>query len=202
MISLVIGLGNIGEKYAGTRHNLGFEVLDLVFEKLGLEDRKSGPFYYRAEKKIDDRIVRFVWPTTYMNNCGIAVSHALAEFGVSPEDMLVVVDDYNLPLGKLRIRLKGSDGGHNGLESIINHLKSRDFPRLRLGIGPIPENIGSIDFVLGRFSCEEAGNKKKMLEKAGDVVLYSFNHRLEEAMTIYNSDPAPDEENDEQSGAV
>ena len=194
MISLVIGLGNIGEKYAGTRHNLGFEVLDLVVEKLGLRNRKSGPFYYWADKEIDGRIVRFVWPTTYMNNSGVAVSHAMAEFGLSLKEMLVVVDDYNLPLGKLRIRAKGSDGGHNGLESIISHLESRDFSRLRLGIGPIPDNMGTIEFVLGRFLGEEAENKKKMLEKAGEAVLYSLNHRPEEAMTIYNSDPAPDEE--------
>ncbi|MEW5923207.1 MAG: aminoacyl-tRNA hydrolase [Candidatus Zixiibacteriota bacterium] len=193
MISLIIGLGNIGEKYAGTRHNLGFDVLDLIFKKWRLRRRREHSLYAWAEKKSDGREIRLIWPTTYMNNSGAAVSQAMADFELDLSEILVVVDDYNLPLGKMRIRKRGSDGGHNGLESIINHLGSGEFMRLRLGIGPIPENIGSIEYVLGHFPDEEAEKVKKMLEKAGDAVLYSLTHRPEEAMSIYNSDPAPDE---------
>jgi len=197
MISLIIGLGNIGEKYVGTRHNLGFEVLDRIFAKWRLKKREISPFYVSASKKIEDRTVRLIWPTTYMNNSGVAVSQAMADFDVKPEEILVIVDDYNLPLGKMRIRTKGSDGGHNGLESIIEHLGSNEFLRFRLGIGPISGNTDIIEFVLGRFSGEELEKRNKMLGKAAEGVLYSLNHRPEEAMTIYNVNPAPDEASSE-----
>ena len=193
MISLIVGLGNIGTKYAGTRHNLGFEVLDIIFKKWRLRRRREHPLYTWAEKEFHNRKIRLIWPTTYMNNSGAAVSQAMADFELNLDEILVIVDDYNLPLGKMRIRKRGSDGGHNGLESIISHLGSGEFMRLRLGIGPIPENIGSIDYVLGRFPETETEKVKKMLEKAGDAVLYLLTHRPEEAMSIYNSDPAPDE---------
>lgn len=193
MISLIIGLGNIGEKYAETRHNLGFDVLNLIFDRWRLRRRREKPLYFWAEKEYQGRKIRLVWPTTYMNNSGAAVSQALADFGLNLDEILVVVDDYNLPLGKVRIRKKGSDGGHNGLESIISHLQSRDFMRIRLGIGPIPENVGSIEFVLERFSGDQLEKRKKMLDKGADAVLYSLTHRPEEAMGIYNSDPAPEE---------
>jgi len=202
MVSMIIGLGNIGEKYAGSRHNLGFMVLDRIFEKWHPGDKKRAPDYEYAEKSIGGRVVRLFWPTTYMNNSGLAVSRALLDFGLELKDILVVVDDYNLPLGKIRVRIKGSDGGHNGLESIINHFETGDFMRLRLGIGPIPENNDTIKFVLGRFFDEELENRNKMLGKAVEAVLYSLNHRPEEVMTKYNSNPAPDEAINDETGAV
>jgi PTH1 family peptidyl-tRNA hydrolase len=192
MISLIIGLGNIGIRYAETRHNIGFDLLDLLSLKWKFRQKDGPGDYYFGEKEIDGRMIRFIWPTSLMNNSGIAALQAMAKYNLTPADILVIYDDFNLPLGKMRIRASGSDGGHNGMESIIFHLRTEEILRLRLGTGPLPENMDPTEFVLGRFSDDEVEIRNKMLEKGAEAVLYLLSYRPEEAMTRYNQDPAPD----------
>ena len=191
MISTIIGLGNIGDKYSGTRHNLGFELLNQLSQELGIKPSAGSGDYYISEKTVNDTDIRLIWPATYMNNSGLAVKQILERFDLSPDSILVLCDDINLPLGKIRIRTGGSDGGHNGLGSIIYFLETEEFPRLRMGVGPLPENSDQIEFVLGRFFDKESKIVKKMLVESGEAVLYLLKNRLEEAMSKYNINPAP-----------
>nr|MBN2276928.1 aminoacyl-tRNA hydrolase [candidate division Zixibacteria bacterium] len=194
MIDIIIGLGNPGPKYAHSRHNLGFDLLDLICEKWQITRRIRRNNYLFVVKEVSGKEKTIIWPVTFMNNSGQAVLKALEDFGIIPGRALIVTDDFNLPLGRIRLRSSGSDGGHNGLQSIIYHLETEDIPRLRLGIGPIGENIDQLDFVLGKFTAEEAEKRKKMLEIGADCVLYLLTHNLEEAMSIYNQTPAPDQD--------
>jgi PTH1 family peptidyl-tRNA hydrolase len=199
MISLVAGLGNVGPEYVGTRHNLGFEVIDLICRGWGGVVRKERGSYFWTERELENRTIKFIWPTTYMNDSGVAIEQALDDFGLKTDDILVVYDDFELPLGRLRIRTKGSGGSHKGMVSIIEHLGTEDILRLRLGTGPLPAETESEAFVLSRFLENEVETKQKMLEKSAEAVLYLLRNRPEEAMSLYNQNPAPDER---ESGAV
>ena len=192
MISLIIGLGNPGIKFAETRHNLGYDLLDKLSLEWKIRQKAGLGDYYLAEKEFDGRIVRLIWPTTYMNASGNAAIQAMVAFNLTPADMLVVYDDFELPLGNIRIRINGSHGNHNGMESVIVGLGTEEILRLRMGTGPMPEDIDPIQFVLGRFSDEEGKIKNKMLDKSGEAVLYLLRNRPEEAMNVYNNNPAPE----------
>jgi len=187
MISLVLGLGNIGRRYEKTRHNVGFEVLDLVYEKLGARRQPPTSDYDWAKKKLNQQMIILAWPKTYMNLSGLAARALLQVNHLEPEEMLVVVDDFNLPLGRLRFRPAGSEGGHNGLESIIEELQTERFPRLRLGIGPVTGNLDAVDFVLEKFTSEESEPVKKMIALAAEAVIFALHNRFEEAMSKYNN---------------
>jgi PTH1 family peptidyl-tRNA hydrolase len=208
MISTIIGLGNIGKKYERTRHNLGFDLLNLIAAKFGVKAGPADGDYYLAEMESEGRTIRLVWPTTYMNNSGRAVAQVLERYQLSPDGLLICYDDFNIPLGTIRIRPGGSHGGHNGLESIIYHIGTDEVPRLRMGVGPIPVGIDPINFVLSRFSDNEIDIVNKMLDIGRDSVLYLLNNSVEKAMSLYNRsvetpanvDPAPDKAQD--SGAV
>jgi PTH1 family peptidyl-tRNA hydrolase len=191
MISTIIGLGNIGKKYTGTRHNLGFEILDRLANSWGIKPGPSDGDYYYAEKRLRDRTIRLIWPTTYMNNSGLAVAQVVEHIQLSPNELLVVYDDFVLPLGRLRIRPEGSDAGHNGMASIIYNLNTELIARLRMGVGPVPPDVDPVVFVLSRFEEKELPDKNKMLDKAAESVLYLLEHNIAEAMNIYN--PAPEE---------
>ena len=198
--SLIVGLGNIGSKYAGTRHNVGFEVVERVAQTLKARRLPPSSSFESAEATIpgDDglacRIV-LALPTTHMNRSGVAVAELLEEFGLTPQEMLVIVDDVDLPLGALRFRAGGSDGGHKGLYSIIERLETEDFPRLRLGVGRPADNEETAYYVLSRFRTEEADQVKRMVALAAEGVIFAATHRLEEAMSGYNINPAlPDPE--------
>jgi len=196
MISLVVGLGNIGSEYSGTRHNVGFEVVNRVAQKFNARLLPERPWFESAEVSLPEvGHLILAWPTTYMNRSGLAVAELLEELPVRPDQMLVVLDDVNLPLGTLRFRSGGSDGGHHGLQSIIGQLSTQDFPRLRLGIGRPADNPDVTDFVLGSFLPEEAEPAERMLALAAEAVIFAVTHRFEEAMSKYNGNPAlPDEE--------
>lgn len=187
MFSLILGLGNIGDEYQGTRHNLGFDVVKKVQQALELPFQPTTDLYDWVKKEFDDRCLILAWPKTYMNRCGVAARSLLETHGLTPERMLVVVDDFNLSLGGIRIRPAGSDGGHNGLASLIEVLQTENFPRLRLGIGPVPDNRDRIDFVLSRFEPDEVELVKKMIDTAAEAVLFMLDHSLSEAMDKYNS---------------
>src|SRR5690554_2823505 len=134
-MSIIIGLGNIGQDYEGTRHNIGFEVVDLHAKTLSATfGPGNGPFVV-AEGRHRGRKVILVKPTTFMNRSGTAVKKALAKYSSKKEDMLIIYDDLNLELGDIKLKNQGSAGGHNGIADIIEKLGSRDFPRIRFGIG-------------------------------------------------------------------
>ncbi|MGD8627789.1 MAG: aminoacyl-tRNA hydrolase [bacterium] len=181
---LVFGLGNPGDRYRGTRHNVGKEVLGSILRRLGLELRPGRGDFYRAHDP--DRDIHLVVPTTYVNDSGIAASQALESLDARPAELLVLCDDFNLPLGCLRIRKRGSEGGHNGLSSIIYQLGTQDFPRLRMGVGPLPSGVDWADFVLARFTGEEADAAGKMKEEAVQAVLDIAGSGLDAAMNTYN----------------
>jgi PTH1 family peptidyl-tRNA hydrolase len=175
-LKLVVGLGNPGPKYAGTRHNVGFMALEKLVGDAGVGGGAGGAGGgsvggggFRSQAKLLGLVaelgegparLRLLMPQTYMNDSGRSIRAALDWFGFSPEELLVLVDDMDLPLGRLRLRLSGSAGGHNGLRSTISHLGSQEFARLRIGIGAPAENPAerkqrTVGHVLGRFSPAE-----------------------------------------------
>ncbi len=186
MIRLVVGLGNPGKGYALTRHNLGFLVLDRIVEKRKGKFTEQKPDYHLATLRIASAHVRFTKPMSFMNLSGRAVKAIMSTYEIVPSEVLVISDDFALPFGKLRLRLAGSDGGHNGLASVVEHLGTEDFPRLRLGIGPVPENKPAEDFVLEKFSKEELDQLESFLKLGTDCLESAFYDGLTLAMSKYN----------------
>ncbi|MBS3945772.1 MAG: aminoacyl-tRNA hydrolase [Melioribacter sp.] len=151
----VIGLGNPGKKYESTRHNIGFIILDELAEKYKITFKSSKKDYFYSEGSLLSSDFFLVKPTTYMNLSGIAVLDFISYYQIDVKDVLVIVDDVNLESGKIRLRQSGSDGGHNGLKSIIYHLENDNFPRLRFGIGNKFEKGKLAGYVLDKFSGDE-----------------------------------------------
>lgn len=167
-MKLIVGLGNLGRKYDQTRHNVGFEVLDRLAGRFGdgaAKDKFDGRL---MESRIGDERVLLLWPHTFMNRSGQSVGPAVEFYKLELADLLVVCDDFNLPLGKLRFRREGSAGGQNGLADIIRRLGTEEFSRLRVGIGPVPENWDAADFVLGRFAATEKDTINEIVDRAAD----------------------------------
>ncbi|MBP2680736.1 MAG: peptidyl-tRNA hydrolase, family [Candidatus Krumholzibacteriota bacterium] len=191
---IVVGLGNPGPRYASTRHNLGFRVVDRLAADHGgyrWEDRGTSLI---ARVALDLRDVLLVKPLTYMNLSGRALSDLPVEGEPSAQEILVVVDDIALPLGQIRLRRRGSDGGHNGLKSIIAELGSADFPRIRLGVGPVPPGWDAAEFVLGAFERGEESAVRDMVERAARCVEAVFEGGLDRAMGEFNA-PSVEGEN-------
>ncbi len=183
-IRAIVGLGNTGEKYNRTRHNLGFEIVNLL---KGESEFVPGRGSYRiCETSISSLRIALLKPTTYVNRSGKAVKSYAESESLFPEEILVIADDFNLPLGRIRLRQSGSDGGHNGLASLIYHLGTEGFPRLRLGIGPVPEGIAAEDFVLERFTAKEIETAEAMVERAIRAVKSWLLEGYEKTAAIYN----------------
>jgi peptidyl-tRNA hydrolase, PTH1 family len=194
MISLVLGLGNVGDRYTGSRHNIGFAVIDEVAVRLRASRRSTGDCWWRSDATVGDRQITLAWPTTLMNRSGLAAAPLVETLGISPAEMLVVVDDFNLPLGAIRFRERGSDGGHNGLASLVEYLGTVEFPRLRLGVGPIVDKDQAAEFVLSPFADAERETVRTLVDTAAEAVVFAIAHRLQEAMSKYNVSPAlPDD---------
>ena len=161
VLRLVVGLGNPGTKYEGTRHNIGFMALERMASREGFSFRQQSKLHgLAAEHGIGQSRLRLLMPQTYMNDSGRSIRAALDWFGFTPEQLLVLVDDMDIPLGRLRLRAQGSAGGHNGLRSTIQHLGTQAFPRLRIGIGAPADNPAerralTVSHVLGSFSRAE-----------------------------------------------
>ena len=172
-LSLVVGLGNPGEKYAGTRHNVGFMALERLAKRQAGSFKQQSKFHgLLAEVGQGAERLRLLMPQTYMNDSGRSIRAALDWFGFEPAQMLILVDDMDLPLGRLRLRLSGGAGGHNGLRSTIAHLGGQEFPRLRIGIGapalnPVERKQRTVGHVLGRFAAAE----QPVLDEVIDEVL-------------------------------
>ncbi len=184
---IVVGLGNPGKDYAFTRHNAGFLALDYMSDILKVKINRSKYKALVAEAVIDGKRVLLMQPQTYMNNSGEAVSEAARFYKIKPENIIVIFDDISLPVGKMRIRKSGSAGGHNGIKSIIEHLGSQDFPRVKIGVGEKPhKEMDLADWVLSRFPAEE---QKVLFEKLGDAseaVRLMVSGKTEEAMNKFN----------------
>jgi len=173
-VRLVVGLGNPGMDYAGTRHNMGFMLVDRLAQECGaapVADWQPSEGIL-LEARPGGRRVLMLKPTTFMNSSGRAVSETAGRFGISPQELLVVSDDLDMPLGRLRLRMKGSSGGHRGIASIAEYLGTADFPRLRLGIGrPQPGSGGVIDYVLESWTSDDAVLLDRVLAEAVSIVL-------------------------------
>ena len=160
---LIVGLGNIGAEYANTRHNIGFKVLDFLAKKESL-DFQTVKLGSLAEHKVKGRTLFLLKPNTYMNLSGKAVQYWMEKEKISKENILVITDDLNLPFGTIRIKPKGSDGGHNGLKSIQQLLNSADYPRFRFGISDDFKKGKQVDYVLGEWDEEEKIKLQERLE--------------------------------------
>jgi len=186
----IIGLGNPGYEYEWTRHNVGFKVVDEISEALQVELDAGRGNYLIGITEYHHKELALVKPLTYMNNSGHAVAELVERYSIRVEDLLVVCDDFHLPLGRLRLRARGSDGGHNGLYSIIYHLQTDAFPRLRCGIGR-PDLIGksfhAADFVLSVFDKEEIPRVRNMIEDARDASLSFVAEGIVAAMDRWNA---------------
>jgi len=186
---LIFGLGNPERRYDGTRHNIGFEVIDGLRGILG--DSVSPPKLCceaecRTAGGADQKPVMLVKPLTYMNLSGDAVGALVSKYKLSAANCLVIVDDFNIPLGKIRFRKDGSHGGHNGLKSVTAAIGA-GYPRLRAGIGPLPAGVTIIDFVLGRFDSGEREKVAEVVKTAAEAVLYMIENGIDSAMNRYNS---------------
>lgn len=182
---LLVGLGNIGPEYADTRHNIGFMVLDYLAKKYGAAFDISRHAFV-TEFKHKGKSYTLVKPTTYMNLSGKAVAHYLSSLKLPAEQMLVITDDLALPFGKLRMRAKGSAGGHNGLKHIEETLGSNQYPRLRFGVSDNFPKGRQVDYVLSPFSSEEQEQLPALIEQAADMCLSFGTIGLERTMNFFN----------------
>jgi PTH1 family peptidyl-tRNA hydrolase len=185
-VFLIVGLGNIGRKYKNTRHNIGFEVVDYIAEKLLTKWNPGKGDYFYASFKFKDQEVLLLKPSTYMNESGVVVSDALQTFSISLSDLLIICDDFNLPLGKIRLRPQGSDGGHNGLASIIYHLVTENFPRLRIGIGANFGNKKMEKYVLSKFEKSEREIINSSIFNASNAVFNFIDEGIHKTMNKFN----------------
>lgn len=188
---LIVGLGNPGAKYDRTRHNIGFEIIDAIaktFPDVSMAVNKrfqgnTGEFRSGGERTV------LLKPTTYMNKSGQSVRAVLDWYKLDPTSVLVVYDDMDLPTGKLRMRLSGGAGGHNGMKSIISHLGTKEFPRLRVGIGSTDKSEGGeavVSHVLGRFAPADRKIVDAVIPMAVDAIDLSLRKGVERSMNVYN----------------
>jgi PTH1 family peptidyl-tRNA hydrolase len=192
---ILLGLGNPGSRYAATRHNIGWMVLDAVAGTLRSEFRPGKGEYYEAQGRFRGHDLLLVKPTTYMNNSGLAAAQLVKRYGVTPEDILVIVDEIQFPVGRVQIKPSGSSGGHNGLESLIYHLGTERFPRLRCGVGNDFPQGSMADYVLSPFAVEQHPEVLKMIEAAREAALLWGVEGTQKAMSRHNrrgNEPAPD----------
>jgi PTH1 family peptidyl-tRNA hydrolase len=185
---LIVGLGNPEPKYDQTRHNIGFAAVDRLakFWQMPLRENKRFQGLFSEGVAPGGQKVRLLKPLTYMNRSGQSVRAVTDWYKVQPQSVLVIYDDLDLPVGKLRMRLSGSAGGHNGMKSIIAHLGGTDFPRLRIGIGKSDDNKETIGHVLGKFAPEETKIIEEILYVSVKAIELSLKEGIEKSMSRYN----------------
>ncbi len=182
---LIAGLGNIGQEYELTRHNIGFLVLDRIVDQEGSKFEMN-KLAYTSELKYKGRILHLIKPTTYMNLSGKAVNHYLQLHKIPKENLLVITDDIAIPYGKIRLKPKGSAGGHNGLKNIEQLTGSQNYPRLRFGVGDHFHKGQQVDYVLSPFSKEEMDDLVLNMDKSIDAVKSFCTIGLERTMNAFN----------------
>lgn len=186
VMKLIAGLGNPTAKYENTRHNVGFAVIDELVDKynIPLDVIKHKGMYGKG--KIEGQTVILLKPMTFMNLSGESVAEVAKYYKIPPEDVIVIYDDINLDVGRLRIREKGSAGGHNGIKNIIAHLGTEEFPRLRIGIGMKPPRMDLADYVLSHFSEDEQAAMNQGYERACEAMVQMVTDDIAGAMNRYN----------------
>ena len=188
-IYVVAGLGNPGYRYKNTRHSVGFMVIDALAEKVGVNIRKNKKLKHKAiinEVNIDEKKILLVKPQTYMNASGESIKDIVENYKVPLNNLIILYDDADLPLGKIRIRRSGSAGTHNGMKSVIYHLQAEDFPRIRIGIGKPPPDMDIIDYVLGKFTIDETDVIHESISKAAEAAIAIVKEGVDEAMAKFN----------------
>ena len=186
-MQIVVGLGNPGDRHRDSRHNLGFRCVDFMSRQweIPFSERRAKAILARGRRH--GRDVVLVKPRTFMNNSGEGVSYLLDRFGVRPSDLLIVYDDLELELGRIRIRSQGTGGTHNGMRSIISALQTQEIPRLRVGIGHPPLGQETIPYVLGRFSEAEAESVSRSVDLVAEAVDCLLEENIDTAMNRFNS---------------
>jgi len=183
-VRAIIGLGNPGRKYQDTRHNLGYRAIDYFLNRYKIPFKAGRGDYYYGEYALVGERALFIKPTTFMNLSGLAVNHLLTYFPLKRKDLLIVYDDFNLPLGTLRFRSSGSDGGHNGIKSIIYHLETEEFDRLRIGVGD--KFSDAIAYVLSNFNNLELQTLNELLPIIHEAIICWIKEGIELTMNQYN----------------
>ena len=183
---LIAGLGNPTREYEKTRHNVGFEAIDILADKAGttVTEKKHKALYGKGY--IGGQKVILAKPQTYMNLSGESIREIADFYKIEPENIIILCDDINLSEGQLRIRLKGSAGGHNGLKNIISHLGTQEFPRIRIGVGEKPRGMDLADYVLGRFPKEQQAVMEEPYGNAAEAACMMIEDGADAAMNHYN----------------
>ncbi|MBE9222372.1 aminoacyl-tRNA hydrolase [Cyanobacterium stanieri LEGE 03274] len=186
--NLIVGLGNPEPKYDKTRHNIGFEIVDYLADKWGFSWQKNNKFngFFCEGIAPHRQKVRLLKPLTYMNRSGQSVRAVIDWYKLNLDDLLIVYDDMDIPLGKIRLRLSGSAGGHNGMKSIISHVGGQKFPRCRIGIGKSEGKKETIGHVLGKFSSAETPIIEDLMGVTQGAIELSLKDGVEKAMSLYN----------------
>ena len=187
--TIIVGLGNPGPKYADTRHNVGWKVLDLVARQLQISVNERRPKAVLGAGYHDGKRVVLAKPRTFMNNSGEAVEYLLSRFGGDGSNLLVIYDEMALLPGRIRLRAAGSDAGHNGIRSIIQAVGGTGFPRLRIGIGAPPAGLIAREYVLRKFDDEETVAINEAVERASEAVQCVLKESIDAAMNKFNQDP-------------
>ncbi len=186
MIRIIIGLGNPGSKYALTRHNVGFTVVDRLAKKLSVKVNEPLCHSLISLATYQGEYLILAKPQTYMNDSGRAIKALLEWYEILPEEILVVYDDVELDFGKLRIRKRGNHGGHNGVKSIISQIATVEFPRLRVGIGGAPEGDDLVEYVLSEFEPHEEEIMAEVEERAAEAIICLLTEGIDTAMNKFN----------------
>ena len=182
---LIVGLGNIGDEYDGTRHNIGFRVVDALAKSAGMQFEDK-PYGFVGTMRVKNQILVLLKPSTYMNASGDAVRYWMNKENIPLENVLIVVDDLSLPFGKLRLKPSGSEAGHNGLKSITQQLGTQQYARLRFGIGNDYPRGGQVDFVLGQFGTEDLATMDERVGIACETIKAFALSGIDFAMNNYN----------------
>lgn len=186
LMKLVVGLGNPGRRYEGTRHNLGYAVVAEVARRYATSPPQARFQGEVVDADLAGQRALLLSPVTYMNQSGASVQEAMGFYKLPTEDLLVICDDLNLPLGKLRMRAQGSSGGQKGLEDIIRRLGTEQFPRLRIGIGAPPEGWDATRYVLGKFTDEERPAIEEAIRRGADAVVVWAREGIQSCMNQYH----------------
>ena len=181
---MICGLGNPGRRYRLTRHNIGFIFLQYIQKQLNISFKPGKGEYNYCKAEIDNQLVLLIQPLTYMNLSGLAVCQVLEYFKLNSDDLLIIYDDFHLPFGELRFRKKGSSGGHNGIDSIIYHMNTEVFDRLKIGIGDDFEN--SVDFVLSKLNKKERDQIEVIMKSAYEAMNVWLTQGIDVAMNQFN----------------
>ena len=185
-MKLIVGIGNPGSKYINTRHNVGFQILDIFCQKQNLNFRTTKSNFWLVESKLNAFHFFLVKPSTYVNNSGLVLKELVEHYSIKLSDILVIYDDTNLDCGILRIRKSGGDGGHNGIKSIIYHLENNNFARLRIGVGQPAPNQELADYVLSDFSKENNEQIEKEIPRIINLIEQFIYGGLSEMLNYYS----------------